>query len=224
MDLFADNPDIDWIYADSEIVEDDVVVTRSVFHELWKSRRELRVSQRGTLCVLDGSGLLEHAIQHGLYAACQSSVMRKRLFESTAFDEDLQATEDWLFTLEIIYKGYRIAYLDDVHFTYVLHGASISANSRSKTVQQNLAVYQEFEKFYHIVPQRMALSRTQRQVVRKRLADVYFLFFCRGGYFRLGDYRTAHQYLSKCIRLAPLRALFWREYLVNFIRMARQKT
>jgi glycosyltransferase involved in cell wall biosynthesis len=222
MEHFAGNADVDWIYADSEIVEDGVVVMRSVFHELWKNRKELRVSQRGALSVIDDDGLLEHAIQHGLYAACQSSVMRKRLFETTTFDEDLQATEDWLFALEIIYKGYRLAYLNDVHFTYVLHPHSISANPRSKTVHENLMVYEEFEKFYQIVPQRMALTRAQQLVVRKRLADMYFWFFCRSGYLRLGDYRTAHRYLSKCIRLTPLRVLFWREYLLNMMRMVRQ--
>ena len=222
MELFVRNDDVDWIYADSEIVEDGVVVTRSVFRELWKNRQELRVFRRGALSVMDSDGLLEHAIQHGLYAACQSSVMRTRLFESTVFDEELQATEDWLFALEIIYKGYRIGYVDDVHFTYVLHPHSISANPRSKTVHENLAVYEEFEKFYEIVPQRMALSRAQQLVVRKRLADMYFWFFCRGGYLRIGDHRTAHRYLSKCIRLRPLRVLFWREYLLNVMRMLRQ--
>jgi glycosyltransferase involved in cell wall biosynthesis len=222
MDLFAGNEDVDWIYADSEIVEDGVVVTRSVFHEMWKNRHDLRISQRGGLSVMDSNGLLEHAIQYGLYAACQASVMRKRLFESTTFDEELQATEDWLFALEIIYKGYRIGYLDDVHFTYVLHPHSLSANPRSKTVYENLAVYEEFEKFYEIVPQRMALSRAQQLVVKRRLADMYFWFFCRGGYLRIGDHRTAHRYLSKCIRLRPLRVLFWREYLVNMMRMVRQ--
>jgi glycosyltransferase involved in cell wall biosynthesis len=222
MAQFAGNPDIDWIYADSEIVEDGKVVTRSVFRELWQTRGELRVSQRGALSVIDDNRLLEHAIQYGLYAACQSSVMRKRLFDATVFDEDLQATEDWLFVLEIIYKGYKIAYLDNVHFTYVLHPHSISANPRSKTVQANIAVYEEFEKFYEIVPQRMQLTRVQQLVVRSRLADMYFWFFCRNGYLRMGDYRTANRYLSKCIRLKPLRVLYWREYLLNRMRMVRQ--
>ena len=139
MDLFAGNDDVDWIYADSEIVEDGVVVTRSVFHEMWKNRHQLRIAQRGALSVMDSDGLLEHAIQYGLYAACQSSVMRKRLFESTTFDEELQATEDWLFALEIVYKGYRIAYLTTCT-SYVLHPHSISANPRSKTIYENLAV------------------------------------------------------------------------------------
>lgn len=220
MEHFAGNEDLDWIYADSEIVEDGVVVTRSVFHELWTHRGELRASRRGRLAVLDHEGLLEHAIQHGLYAACQSSVMRRRLFATTVFDEDLQATEDWLFALEIVHKGYRLAYLDDVHFTYVLHPHSISANPRSKSVEENLAVYAEFEKFYEIVPRRMTLTPAQRLVVTRRLADMYFWFFCRGGYLRIGDYRTAHRYLAKCIRLTPFRALFWREYLLNLLRMA----
>ncbi len=224
MDLFAGNDDVDWIYADSEIVEDGVVVTPSVFGELWQNRHKLRVSRRGALSVMDSNGLLEHAIQYGLYAACQSSVMRRRLFESTSFDEDLQATEDWLFALEIIYKGHRIGYVDDVHFTYVLHPHSISANPRSKTVRENLAVYEEFEKFYEIVPQRMVLNRDQQLVVKRRLADMYFWFFCRGGYLLIGDYRTAHRYLSKCIRLRPLRMLFWREYLLNMMRMVRPPT
>lgn len=221
MDLFAVNDDLDWIYADSEIVEDGVVVTRSVFRELWPTRHQLRVSRRGALSVMESDGLLEHAIQYGLYAACQSSVMRRRLFETTSFDEDLQATEDWLFALEIVYKGYKIGYVDDVHFTYVLHPHSISANPKSKTVGENLAVYEEFEKFYEIVPRRMLLNRSQQLVVRRRLADMYFWFFCRGGYLRIGDYRNAHRYLSKCIRLRPLRLLFWREYLLNLVRMAR---
>ena len=89
------------------------------------------------------------------------------------------------------------------------------------TVGENLAVYEEFEKFYEIVPRRMLLNRSQQLVVRRRLADMYFWFFCRGGYLRIGDYRNAHRYLSKCIRLRPLRLLFWREYLLNLVRMAR---
>jgi glycosyltransferase involved in cell wall biosynthesis len=222
MEQFAGNPDIDWIYADSEIVENGEVVTRSVFRELWVSRENLGVSRRGPLCVIEDTRLLEHAIRFGLYAACQSSVMRRRLFETTIFEEDLQATEDWLFVLEIIYKGYKIAYLDSVHFTYFLHPHSISANPRCKTVEANITVYEEFEKFYEIVPRRMQLTRAQRLVVRSRLADMYLQFFCRNGYLRMGDYRTAQRYLWKCIKLKPLCVLFWREYFLNGMRMARQ--
>jgi glycosyltransferase involved in cell wall biosynthesis len=222
MEQYAGNPDIDWIYADSEIMENGVVITRSVFDELWKSRKDLRVSRRGALFVMEADGLLEHAIQHGLYAACQSSVMRKCLFDTTTFDEELQATEDWLFLLEIIFKQYKLAYLHDVHFTYVLHPHSISANLRTKTVYENLQVYREFEKFYAIVPQRLKLSRSQLLIVRSRLADMYFWFFCRNGYLRVHDYRSARYYLSKCIRLKPLNARFWIQYFMNMIRLFGQ--
>jgi glycosyltransferase involved in cell wall biosynthesis len=222
MKQYADNPDLDWIYADSEIVENGVVITRSVFDELWTSRKDLRVARRGALCVMESDGLLEHAIQHGLYAACQSSVMRTCLFDTTTFDEELQATEDWLFVLEIIFKKYKIAYLHDVHFTYVLHPHSISANPRSKTVYENLQVYEEFEKFYAIVPQRMKLTRTQFRIVRSRLAEMYFRFFCIDGYLRVRDYRRAHHYLSKCIRLKPLNVHFWSRYVLNIMNILGQ--
>lgn len=222
MEQYAENPDIDWIYADSEIMEDGVIITRSVFDELWTSRKELRVSQRGALSVMEEDGLLEHAIQHGLFAACQSSVMRKHLFDTTVFDEELQATEDWLFALEIIFKRYRIAYLQDVHFTYILHPHSISANPRSKTPEKNLQVYQEFEKFYALVPRRLKLTRSQLRIVRSRLAEMYFRFLCLNGYVLLGDYGSAQKYFAKCIRLKPLNIQFWIQYVLNGMRMARQ--
>jgi glycosyltransferase involved in cell wall biosynthesis len=172
MDEFIRNDDIDWIYADSEIVEDGKIVTKSVFDELWKNKNELAVTKRGALSVLSSEYLLENVIRFGIYAGCQCSVIRRRVFDTNNFDEELFATEDWLFSLEAIDKKYKIAYLEKIHLTYRSHPNSISANLKGKSPDDNLIVFREFEKFCQTVPRKIQLTSAQKSIMQDKLAEL----------------------------------------------------
>ncbi len=218
---FSRNTDVDWIYANSEIVADGKLVTASVFDELWNNRRELAVTRRGALSVLDGKELLTNAIRFGLYAGCQCSVIRKRVFAAGSFDEALFAAEDWLFFLGVIYRKHQVAYLETVHFTYRIHLDSISADPARKSIDHNLRVYREIEKCYAALPRRMHLTSAQQTLMDDKLAELHFWFFdcCR----RSGHYGKAGASLLKGIRLRPSRVLFWKSSLINNIRLAAGK-
>jgi len=221
IDEFSRNGDIDLIYANSEIVADGKLVTASVFDKFWENRRELAVTRRGALAVLERKDLLANAIRHGLCAGCQCSVIRSRVFATNNFDEALFAAEDWLFFLGVIHEQYQVAYLENVHFTYRSHPDGISADPERKSTDHNLRVYREFEKCYTTIPRRMQLTGAQSALVKDRLAELHFWSFdCSR---RSGQYITANAFLLKGIRLRPLKLLFWKAYLVNKIRLAASR-
>ncbi len=214
MTEFARNDDVDWIYADSETVEDGRIVTQSVFGQLWKDKDKLPVERRGRLGVLEQSDLLTHAMRYGVFAGCQCSVMRRSVFDVHGFDEKLLATEDWFFLLCAITRGCRLAYLEEVHLTYRLHPDSTSAHPK-KPVEENLVVYVEFEKVYLQALEQLPLTRAQRSILRDMLAELYLSCFVRKAYRMLGDRAKVNEYLMKGLRLRPRSLPMWKALLVN---------
>jgi hypothetical protein len=156
-----------------------------------EERQELRAFRRGALSVWTVTAC-SSTIQR-VVRRLSSSVMRTRL-SSPPFSTRTQATEDWLFALELSTRDTESAWTTCISPTSSTRTAS--APIQSKTVHENLAVYRSSK----ILRDRAAADGAQpaqQLVVRKRLADMYFWFSCRGGYLRIGDHRTAHRYLSK---------------------------
>ena len=216
MRQFTQNNDVDWIYADSEITEEGECVVKSVFDAFWSDREKVPTLRIDELHVLEHGAALKHALDIGIFASCQGSVLRRKIFDVIRFDEDFRAAEDWLLLLRVLStRQWTIGYLRDVHFTYRAHAKSISGQQNKRPISEKLNLYKEFEKLYRSVLSSIQLSQDQRAVVSRRYADLCFRHLATG-FSDTGDKRMELHYLARAKRLEPRRLYYWLSWVKAF--------
>ena len=170
------NPDVDWIYTATAVVdlESGSVISPNVFYEASRPKPVLSLAteQRGRLKILSDPRSVEVAITHGLYAGLQTSVIRRRVFLKTPIP-DYRVGEDQVLNMVCLKKGYRVGYLDDPQVLYRVHGANLSVPGGSSP-EKRIATVLELARAFDGLTELASLSRRERTALRKRLGDEYF--------------------------------------------------
>ncbi len=217
-----ENPDIDWVYGSSRIVEQACgkVVSENAFYANRQPRpfRRLRTRGCGQLHVLEDTGTVACAIRWGLYAGLQASVLRRSVFEELRIPS-FRIGEDRLFSIHALLAGRKLAYFDNVHLIYTLHDSNSSApgpQSLDKHVRVMLALTEAYESLLG----EPKLNRPQRRALQERLGQEYFWHL---GYVLLrhpGREAEALAYLRRGLGHWPWSPSWWKTYLVAWLRVA----
>ena len=215
MEEFDKNPDVDWIYADNEREKDGEIIVKSVFKEYWTGKNKITVKKKEKINILAGKDLITDILKHSSYAGCQVSIIQKKVFSGINFDESFfyGGVEDRLAPLEAIAKGFRLAYLENIHLTYHIHAGSISTSDPNKDVDEKLKIYKELERLYKILPEKLSLKRKQQKIIKEKLADVYFWEIGYNCLFKKKDYKQAKKYFLKALKLKPFKLKYWGTFI-----------
>ena len=216
------HPDVDWVYAACRLVDvaSGAVIEPSTFRVAGTPRpfMALRVRRAGDLRVIDDPDVVACQITHGLYAGLQNSVIRRRVFEHDRLWPDYRVVEDVLFLIRWLARGGVIAYFDDVHVIYRIHGDNSSASVSGGSAARLMPVFDEQVRGYERLLAELPLPRGAERALKKKLAAVAFWHKGYAGHWQLGDAQAALRAYRAALRVWPWSPAMWKTYLACRLR------
>lgn len=161
---------------------------------------------------------MENVLKYKIPLLCQTSLFNKRVFNNIRFEEHLfrGGTEDRLFLMEVIAKGFTMAYIDNIHCRYNVHEGCMSLNY-PKPLEIRVERYKELIWLYEVALQRLSFTRAQERLIRKEAAHYCFWQLGYNCYRALKDYKNMRECFLKAIKLDPFNLSQWKTYLVQAI-------
>jgi glycosyltransferase involved in cell wall biosynthesis len=217
--------DVDWVFGACRMMNlsSGAEICPTTFYVDGRPRQftKLKHESRGNLNVIDDSDAARCQILDGLYAGLQNSVIRKSLFETYRFDGGLRnEAEDQVVVIWALAKGFRMAYLDDVHVVYRVHesNSSLAASTTSvdKRRRQQEAAIAGFER----LSREVELSPRERQALAKRLGSEYFWQLGYTTHWMNGNRAEALAMFRKGIASWPWDWRFYKTYGLAMLRAA----
>lgn len=218
------NPDVDWVYGASRIVDDATgrTLEPNTFYVRGRPRPFLKLYGRrsGPLTVIEDPDALRCAIAWGLFCGLQCSVARRRVFERARFSlQPRNEAEDRMFAIRALASGCRMAYLDAVHVAYCVHDHNSSAAGAD--FDRTVRVIGELIAGYEALGRQVRLSGVESRALRKRLSREYF--WCLGYQLWQRPARRveALDMYRRALRLWPWDWRYWKTYLLARARAGR---
>ncbi len=215
--------DVDWVFGSCRRIdmESGAVLTPNTFYQDGRPRpfMQLGNEQRGDLRVIDDPALFECRVNHGLYCGPQVSVLRAELFDNYRFDTRLRnEAEDQLLNLWAILHGKKIAYFEDIHVIYRVHGENSSASAKDLDAKKHLRVQQARIERYLEVMKAWPFSSEQVNLLTRRLADDLFWIMGYQLQWMQGRRRKGLQTMSHAMKLYPWSMRRWKTFLLAWAR------
>jgi glycosyltransferase involved in cell wall biosynthesis len=217
------NADVDWVYGACQIVEVGTgrELAASTFYVDGRPRPFLSLAGpvRGRLRVIDDPRAVECMIEHGLYCGLQCSVIRRRLFDAYRFDASRRnEAEDQLVVIEALLRGFRLAYLDQVHVVYRVHEENSSAAGSGGSVEKRRRLYETMIACLEELAASGRLQRRQRQALARRLAREWFWTLGYATLWMHGQRREAMACFRRGLAWYPWDWRYWKTYVLNRLR------
>jgi glycosyltransferase involved in cell wall biosynthesis len=217
------NPDVDWVYGACRVVDyaTGEEIAPSTFYVNGRSLPFLRLKTRkvGALCIVDDPGVLSCMLVHGTYNGLQNSVIRSCVFDEHRFEATSRnEAEDQLAVVRALAAGCRIAYFDDVHVIYRVHGANSSAIGNGESLAQKRRLIHLETYGYERALWELPLRPDNARAYRRRLFHQYFWKLGYALYWEQGRKNEALEYFRKGLSLFPLSAPGWKTYLLSLLR------
>jgi glycosyltransferase involved in cell wall biosynthesis len=210
--------DVDWVYGACRMVNlaTDEEISPTTFLVDGRSRpfRLLQSRPAGKLRIIDDPKAACCQVLHGLYCGLQNSLIRSRLFENYRFDTPLRnEAEDQVIVIRSLVKGFRYAYLDNVHVEYRVHADNSSAagGATAKKLRVLGAVAQGFEKLLAIPD----MPTDVKQALRQRLGREYFWHLGYSLLWQNGERAEAMEMFRRGIRAWPWDWRCWKTLVVK---------
>jgi hypothetical protein len=217
------NPEVDRVGGacrQVDAVTGAVLLPSTFYDERGRPRPFLRLSARaaGPLRIIDDPRALGCAILHGINQGFQNAVFRARVFDGLRLPR-YRVGEDQLFAILQLAAGHRLAYLDDVHVLYRVHGEHSSAAGAGVALEKSLRVFRTIAQGFEDLRQRVRLTPAESRALDRRLSREYFWHL---GYplFRHGRRREALALFRKGLALDPINPALWKTYLLALARSA----
>jgi glycosyltransferase involved in cell wall biosynthesis len=220
-----DCPDVDWVYAACRMVHyrTGAILSADTFQLNGHPRRfrRLETDRRGPLFVFDDARTVACAVVDGLYCGLQNSVIRRSVFEATAFQTAFRnEAEDQLFLIRTLKRGHRVGYIDDVHVQYHVHDANSSASAIGQTLEAQLAIYRPLVRGFEALQRESGWSTRERRALAQRLCREYFWHIGYAVLWKGGRRRDALESFRAGLRQWPWNVACWKTYLLARLRLA----
>lgn len=168
--------------------------------------------------LLDSDGLFALALDGVRLTTTQTIVARRQVCEQIPWDEEVGAGEDCLFPMEVALKGFRIAHIQDYHVTYWAHDDNLTNCNGGHDPQRMIPVYEAFTKYFQALLRKFDLTPAQRRDVEKKMADHFVWKLGYHGYLQTRDFASARRSFRAGIRLNPWRPLYWKSYIMTYVK------
>jgi cellulose synthase/poly-beta-1,6-N-acetylglucosamine synthase-like glycosyltransferase len=215
------NPEVDWVYGAARMVElaTGRTLAPTTFYQDGQPRPflRLRTQPRGRLRVIEDPKAAECMISHGLMCGLQCSVFRAGVFAGLRLPP-YEVGEDQIFVVLALKAGCRLAYYDDVHLLYHVHGENLSAATLSGSVEKRVRGMLALTRGYEELPERVSLVPAERRALRRRLGGEYFWHLGYSLLWQHGRREEALTILRKGLRQWPWNLACWKTYLLALVR------
>jgi glycosyltransferase involved in cell wall biosynthesis len=217
-EALRDHPEVDWAYGACRVVDfrSGRTLHPSTFcDESGRPRpfRRLRARTAGSLRIIDDPRAVRFAIAGGLQNGLQNSVIRRRVFDGRRFvDHYRNEAEDQLFAIRAVAAGHRVAYYDDVHVVYHVHGGNSSAAAVGAPLERQLWIYRALVRGFEELRGEVRLSRAETRVLDRRLAREYFWHLGYALLWQHGRRDEALAMFRRGLRLDPWDLRYWKVY------------
>ncbi len=216
--LLDAHPDVDWVYGDlTRVDEAGRVVVESKLRDEWPGSARLVAEERDGLFVMGRDRLVEGALEHGLPAAFQTSLIRSWVFREVQLRE-VPRCDDRLFVYEAAAAGATFAYTLRNHLTFLVHEGNMSGARRTASFERREKVNLEMADFWrHQIPAHLPMSRERRAILRRHLADHLVWRLGNSVYRDAGRRRQALACIARGILLRPFEWRYWKSLLGTLI-------
>jgi glycosyltransferase involved in cell wall biosynthesis len=213
------HPEVDWVFGSCRVLDHSTesVLTPSTFYEAGKPRPFLKLRTRtaGQLRIIDDPKTLCCAILHGLGAGLQNSVIRRDVLGLFLDISDKAIVgEDQILLIRAISSGYRFAYLDQVHVDYKVHAGNSSAAANNSPLEKHIAIRETVIGGLEELRRSIALNRSQRRALDRRLSQEYFWKLGYSLLWQNGRRAEALRVFQRGLALYPWDVYFWKTYLL----------
>jgi glycosyltransferase involved in cell wall biosynthesis len=210
------NPDVDWIYSFGKKIKNNKIVLKSSYPNSNEAKNKFKIEKRDKLFVLK-KNQLTNVLNFEISSGIQKSILRKRIFNKINFDENFFAVADRLLPIEAIYHNFKFAYLTNVHLKYNIHEDNLSNCNPTKDINKKLRINKQLEKLYLTIPKKIRLNKSQKKIIDKKLANLYFWNIGYNHYIIIKDYKNAKKYFLKGLKLNTFDWKYWKTYIKNII-------
>jgi glycosyltransferase involved in cell wall biosynthesis len=219
-----EHQDVDWVYGSCRMIDaaTDAVLQPNTFYVDRRPRPFLALRMRADrdLRIIDDPGALECQMLHGLYCGLQNSVIRRRVFERHRFVETSKVVDDQHFVLRALAEGRRLAYFLEPHVIYRVHDDNSSVSGTGNSIQKHIDVFRELVTGLERLDREIALTRSQRRALNKRLSRIYFWQLGYLGFWQSGRRAEAIAMFQRSLSLWPWGVSRWKTYLLCRLRTA----
>jgi GT2 family glycosyltransferase len=218
------NSDVDWVYGACRMVEFGTgrAVSANTFYKADGTPRPflgLRGPRRGRLQVIEDPEGVRCAILHGLYCGLQNSVIRRRVFADYRFAvAHRNEAEDVVLGIRALALGQRLAYFDDVHVIYHLHGENSSGAMQNASVEKLLGVYRAQVQGFEDMGRQVPLTWRERRALDRRLSQEIFWHLGYALLWQNGRRREALEAFRTGLRRWPWDFRYWKTYCLALLR------
>lgn len=215
------NRDVDWVFAAMRRVE---LSTGRVLHPSTfcvDGRPHpflcLNVQRRGRLCVVDDPNARKCVLSNGGVGDIIVSVYRRQVFERVR-PRNFGDGQTRFFLVEAVHGGLRLAYLNNVHAEYRIHGSHNSAAGPTMALEVRqraiLRLLDAYVEMMRVIP----LDRQGRRALRRSLANDCFWTYAYGLLWTGGRRREALKYFWRGIRYWPWDVRYWKTFFLCSLR------
>lgn len=221
LDGFTRHPTLDWVYGAVRRIDHATgrVLDETSFHVDGRRRPFLGLKARrdGDLKIVEDTGAVACQLVHGFYCGLQNSVLHRRLFEGRRFVERFRVVEDELFFIRVLTAGARVAYYEEPHVLYRVHGENSSASSKGSQ-EKSLAIFHELVDGFEDLRATMSFGARERRALYARLSNEYFWHLGYHGFWCSGRRQEALAAFRRGIAFRPLDVRLWKSYAAAIVR------
>jgi glycosyltransferase involved in cell wall biosynthesis len=216
--VMTEHPEVSWVYGACQrrIYNSEKVVLESTFYLEGKPNPlfSLECQQYGNLFIIDDDSATELQITHGLDSGLQNSMMRIGVFAEMMLPE-FRIGEDRLFIAMALKKGFRFAFIDDIHVYYIVHSNNISdTNVSEENLSKRISVMKQLIESYEKTPNYISnLTKSEIKALKCKLADDVFWKLGYSLQWQNGLREDAIKSFKKGLKLAPYKFTFWKSFL-----------
>lgn len=221
--ILEEHKDVSWVYGacQRQIKETGEVIQESTFYSDGKPNLlfQLNTKTIDKLHIIDDTQAALLQITDGIDSGLQNSVLKREIFDAISIPE-FRIGEDRLFIAMALKSGFTLAFHDDIHVLYMVHGGNISdTNSKEENIQKRINVTQQLIDCYEQTPTYIKnLNRSEITAIKHKLASEYFWIIGYALQWQNGYKDEAIQSFKKGIGYRPFHWKFWKTYLLSLLK------
>jgi glycosyltransferase involved in cell wall biosynthesis len=217
------NPEVDWAYCACRVIDltSQRVVAESTFAPggCPKPFLSLRTRVSGDFHIMQDPNTAACALESGLYAGLQNSVIRRRVFAGSRFNTTHRNEgEDVLTVVRVLARGHILAYVHLVLVVYSVHGENSSGAAKGATLEKRLDVCRAYVQGLEDLRREFGHRSDLASLLTRGVSDGYFWWIGYSLLWQNGRQREALRMFHRGLRLTPWRLRLWRTYLLALVR------
>ena len=224
-DALESEPSVDWVFGPNRIIDltdDGKEIAHSTFYNGDKPKPvlSLKTTRLGKLNVFDDPNTITCQMLHGLFAGQQFSLIRKEVFDGYRFRSEYRNEgADQVALITALSKGHKLAYLDDIHGTYVVHGNNASAGCKGASLEKYLRLRRALIRGFQEMREEIDLTPKESKVLDKKISQEYFWQIGYNLLWNSGQREEALENFRTGIKIYPYNILYWKTYLLALVKM-----